>query len=165
MEGHLFHVYSHVYTLNNLYAENMTVRCMHPAFRHIQQKHSGIKTVSCIMASFVCAHLSLCLIVVNAPLCECVCVCVVSVCKVFFPSHQCGLKRKAFLKSGCVRQQQSLTISLSNTFFICVNSQCPPSSKILWLLCYVTSTSLLATQQSVCSVICEDGCMFVIFFP
>ncbi len=38
MEGHLFHVYSHVYTLNNLYAENMTVRCMHTPFRHIQQK-------------------------------------------------------------------------------------------------------------------------------
>lgn len=129
------------------------------------QAHLGNQN-SVMYYGFICVRSPVCVFNCGKcpPLCVCVCVCCIFV-YCFFSSRQHGLKRKAFLKSGCVRQQQSLTISLSNTSFICVNSQCPPSSKTLWLLCYVTSASLLDAQQSICSVIAKDGCMFMTFFP
>lgn len=51
MEGHLFHVYSHVYTLNNLYAENMTVGEVHE-----HQISDIIKSV-CFFFLFKCLSL------------------------------------------------------------------------------------------------------------
>ncbi|MEQ2203322.1 hypothetical protein XENOCAPTIV_028588 [Xenoophorus captivus] len=61
MEGHLFHVYSHVYTLNNLNTENMTVRCLDAHFGRIWKKKTH-PAVTVIYFAFinVCAHYSVC---------------------------------------------------------------------------------------------------------
>lgn len=135
MEGHLFHVYSHVYTLNNLYADNMTVRCLHTPFQHIQQEPE--------LKQWRIFWLNLCVL----PVCMFNCaIGYASLCV----QYLCILVLVVFWQSVWLKEKRFSQISvwdssiipplayLTPHSYVCELSVCPPYSGIWWLLCVMS---------------------------
>lgn len=142
MEGHLFHFCSHVYTLNNPHAGNMTVRCRHPLFQHIQQKPGSEQ---CMFHSCV---LPVCLIVLLLFVCMCN-ICVFSFS--WFSAIWIVLKRN--LKSVCETVRQTSITSTTAYLTPRVREQCvDPTLHSVVIVCYFTSASQAGTLSSFVNV-------------